>query len=111
MSPQEKKESIIRLLFSVDILLHSSAFVGSITSGPSVFVMKVRVDDPYVTAIDCSDHPNPLLTPEGKKKIRISGRICGFFYLMRRIESAYAQKSSNGIRLFFRLLAYFQGLS
>ena len=86
LSPQVKKESIIRLLFSVDILLHSSAFVGTITSGPSVFVMKVRADDPYVTAIDCSDHPKPLLTQEGKKKIRISGRICGFFYLMLRIE-------------------------
>ena len=53
LQPQEKKESIIRLLASVDILLHCSAFVGTITSGPSVFLMKVRVDDPYVTAIDC----------------------------------------------------------
>jgi hypothetical protein len=53
LAPQERKESIIRLLVSVDILLHCSAFVGTITSGPSVFLMKVRADDPYVTAIDC----------------------------------------------------------
>ena len=53
LTPQEKKESIIRLLVSVDILLHCSAFVGTITSGPSVFLMKVRADDPCVTAIDC----------------------------------------------------------
>lgn len=53
LAPQERKESIIRLLVSVDILLHSHAFIGTITSGPSVFLMKVRADDPYVTAIDC----------------------------------------------------------
>lgn len=53
LAPQERKESIFRLLVSVDILLHCSAFVGTITSGPSVFLMKVRIDDPYVTAIDC----------------------------------------------------------
>lgn len=53
LPPQEKKESIIRLLASVDILLHSGAFVGTIMSGPSVFLMKVRAGDPYVTAIDC----------------------------------------------------------
>ena len=53
LAPEERKESIIRLLVSVDILLHCSAFVGTITSGPSVFLMKVRADDPYVTAIDC----------------------------------------------------------
>lgn len=59
LSPQEKKESIIRLLTSIDILLHSRAFVGSITSGPSVFLMKVRADEPFVTAIDC---PHDMLT-------------------------------------------------
>ena len=52
-APQEKKESIIRLLVSMDILLHSSSFIGTITSGPSVFVMKVRADESNVTAIDC----------------------------------------------------------
>ena len=59
LSPQEKKESIIRLLTSIDILLHSRAFVGTITSGPSVFLMKVRADEPFVTAIDC---PHDMLT-------------------------------------------------
>ena len=59
LSPLEKKESIIRLLTSIDILLHSRAFVGTITSGPSVFLMKVRADEPCVTAIDC---PHDMLT-------------------------------------------------
>lgn len=53
LPPHEKKESIIRLLVSVDILLHSQAFVGTITSGPSVFLMKVRAKDPNVNAVDC----------------------------------------------------------
>lgn len=53
LSPQKRKESIIRLLISVDLLLHSRAFVGSITTGPSVFVMKQRADNPFVQAVDC----------------------------------------------------------
>ena len=53
LAPQERKDAIIRLLASVDILLHSRAFIGTITSGPSVFIMKVRADEPSVTAIDC----------------------------------------------------------
>ena len=53
LAPQQKKESIIRLLISVDILLKSQAFVGTITSGPSVFVMKVRANESSVFAIDC----------------------------------------------------------
>lgn len=53
LSPQKRKESIVRLLISVDLLLHSRSFVGSITTGPSVFVMKQRAADPYVQAVDC----------------------------------------------------------
>lgn len=52
-SPQSRKEAIVRLIISVDFLLHSRSFVGSITTGPSVFVMKQRVDDPLVQAVDC----------------------------------------------------------
>ena len=59
LSPQEKKASVIRLLVSLDILLHCRAFVGTVTSGPSVFLMKVRADEPYVTAIDC---PHDMLS-------------------------------------------------
>ena len=59
MTPLEKKQSIIRLLVSMDILLHSSAFIGTITSGPSVFVMKVRADESSVTAIDCPHYMFP----------------------------------------------------
>ena len=51
--PKEKRAAIIRLIVSVDLLLHARRFVGSITTGPSVFVMKQRVDDPLVQAVDC----------------------------------------------------------
>ena len=52
-SPKSRQEAIVRLLISVDILLHSRSFVGSITTGPSVFVMKQRAADPLVQAVDC----------------------------------------------------------
>ena len=52
-SSQSKHEAIVRLIISVDLLLHSRSFVGSITTGPSVFVMKLRADDPSVCAVDC----------------------------------------------------------
>lgn len=52
-SPQSRKEAIVRLIISVDLLLNSRSFVGSITTGPSVFVMKQRADDPLVQAVDC----------------------------------------------------------
>ena len=50
---QSKKEAITRLIISVDLLLTSHSFVGSITTGPSVFVMKLRHGDSQVQAIDC----------------------------------------------------------
>lgn len=53
LPPCEKKRAIIKLLTSVELLLHSRSFVGSITTGPSVFVMKLRAGDPYVQAVDC----------------------------------------------------------
>lgn len=52
-SPKSKKEAIIRLIISVDFLLNSRSFIGSITTGPSVFIMKQRMDDPFVQAVDC----------------------------------------------------------
>ena len=33
--------------------LNEQSFIGTITSGPSVFIMKVRADESSVTAIDC----------------------------------------------------------
>ncbi len=59
LSSQKKKESIIRLLISADILLQSAAFIGTITSGPSVFIMKVRAEDSNVKAIDCPEDMFP----------------------------------------------------
>lgn len=53
LSDVEKKEAIVRLLISVDILLESRSFVGSITTGPSVFIMKQRLSEPLVQAVDC----------------------------------------------------------
>lgn len=52
-SPQSRKEAIVRLIISVDLLLKSRSFVGSITTGPSVFIMKQRLEDPLVLAVDC----------------------------------------------------------
>lgn len=52
-SPSEKKKAITRLLISVDLLLNSRRFVGSITTGPSVFIMKQRIDDLQSQAVDC----------------------------------------------------------
>ena len=76
LSPQEKKESVIRLLISVDILLQCCAFVGTITSGPSVFLLKVRADDPCVTAIDCPQDMLPdCLTLNIDERAAISRRF------------------------------------
>ena len=54
-----KKNAIVRLIISVDLLLSSKAFVGSITTGPSVFIMKLRHHDSLVQAIDCSKSTLP----------------------------------------------------
>lgn len=45
--------------------LDFSAFVGSITTGPSVFIMKLRHNDPPVQAIDCplAELPSVLRLP------------------------------------------------
>lgn len=50
---QSKKKAIVRLIISVDILLSCHSFVGSITTGPSIFIMKLRHKDSQVQAIDC----------------------------------------------------------
>lgn len=52
--PQEKKAAITRLIVSVDLLLHAKKFAGSITTAPSVFIMKQRYAEPTVVAVDCS---------------------------------------------------------
>jgi hypothetical protein len=52
--PQEKKAAITRLIVSVDLLLHAKKFAGSITTAPSVFIMKLRYAEPTVVAVDCS---------------------------------------------------------
>ena len=52
--PQEKRAAIIRLIVSVDLLLHAKKFVGSITTAPSVYIMKQRYTEPSVIAVDCA---------------------------------------------------------
>lgn len=56
---QSKKEAITRLIVSVDLLLSSSSFVGSITTGPSVFILKLRYKESKVQAVDCSKQELP----------------------------------------------------
>ena len=55
-SSDTRRQAIIRLIISVDLLLGTRSFIGSITTGPSVFVMKQRFDDPCVQAVDCPKH-------------------------------------------------------
>ena len=52
-SPQSRYDAVVRLLISVDYLLGAHSFIGSITTGPSVFIMKLRLDDALVQAVDC----------------------------------------------------------
>lgn len=63
--PQSKKEAITRLIISVDFLLKSHSFAGSIITGPSVFILKLRHEDPLVQAIDCpkEELPSALQLP------------------------------------------------
>ena len=53
-APQSKRAAVIRLIVSVDLLLHAKKFAGSITTGPSVFIMKQRCAEPSVVAVDCA---------------------------------------------------------
>jgi len=50
---KNKKKAMFRLIISVDLLLSCKSFVGSITTGPSVFILKLRLHNPLVQAVDC----------------------------------------------------------
>ncbi len=58
---QSKKKAIMRLIISVDLLLHCSSFMGSITTGPSIFIMKLRNGDSQVQAVDCPREELPMV--------------------------------------------------
>lgn len=74
-SMQERKSAIIRLLISVDILLHAEKFSGSITTGPSVFVMKQRMAEASVQAADCTKEMLPsVLTLTIGRRASISAK-------------------------------------
>lgn len=54
LDSKAKRAAIIRLIVSVDLLLHAKKFAGSITTGPSVFILKQRYTEPSVFAVDCA---------------------------------------------------------
>ena len=56
----ERHSAIVRLLASVDFLLKCRLFVGSITTGPSVFIMKLRAGQTSVLAVDCPQEELPF---------------------------------------------------
>ena len=49
---KKKKEQMIRFIASMEILKHSSFFIGSITTGPSLFLLKLFY--PNHLPVDCS---------------------------------------------------------
>ena len=60
---QVKRESMERFLASMQILLDSRLFFGSITAGPSLFLLKMRY--PEAVAVDCAaeDVPHAVTLP------------------------------------------------
>jgi len=74
---QSKKMAISRLIISVDLLLSCNSLVGSITTGPSVFVMKLRCRDTRVQAVDCpKDHlPAVLQLPIAARSVISIGNL------------------------------------
>ena len=65
IDPQVKRAAIVRLIASVDLLLHAKKFAGSITTGPSVFILKQRHAESTVIAVDCAKEvlPSVLTLP------------------------------------------------
>ncbi len=66
-SPEEKHAQMVRFLATMQLLMDSRLFVGSITTGPSVFLMKMKY--PAVKAVDCSENllPDILFTDIGRR--------------------------------------------
>lgn len=76
-SQKSRQAAITRLIISVDLLLSSRSFVGSITTGPSVFVMKLRAGDPHVQAVDCPrENMISSLSKTIEVRAAISKKIC-----------------------------------
>lgn len=66
-SSEEKHTRMVRFLATMQLLMDSRLFVGSITTGPSVFLMKMRYPD--VKAVDCPENllPAILFTDIGRR--------------------------------------------
>jgi hypothetical protein len=74
-SPQSRYDAAVRLLISVDYLLGAHSFIGSITTGPSVFIIKLRQDDSLVEAVDCpKENLASVLSLSIDKRAAISNR-------------------------------------
>lgn len=78
-SAKERREALVRLLASVDLLLGCRKFVGSITTGPSVFVMMLRGGEPLVQAVDCP-----------------KGRLASSLWLPRDARAAVSRMNLGG---------------
>lgn len=65
--PQAKRESMLRFLAQIEGLLGATSFVGSITNGPSLFLLKVMGKKAHTT--DCDPALFPLAT-----RLPIAGR-------------------------------------
>lgn len=61
-SAEEKREKMVRFMATMQLLMDCRLFVGSITTGPSVFLMKMK--HPDIVAVDCPRHllPDILFT-------------------------------------------------
>lgn len=66
-SAEEKHKAMTRFLATMQLLMHCRLFVGSITTGPSVFLMKMRF--PAIHAVDCPKEllPSLLFTDIGTR--------------------------------------------
>ncbi len=61
-SSTQKRNQMVRLFTSVQLMMDSALFIGSITTGPSRFIMKLRYPD--VVAIDCPLEKIPKMLTE-----------------------------------------------
>lgn len=60
---KQKKEQMIRLLASVELLSHSAPFFGSITNGPSIFLLQTRYPDAIPADCDFERLPEVAKMP------------------------------------------------
>lgn len=62
-SEERKHRQMTRFLSSMDILMKSELFVGSVTTGPSLFVLKNKWPDAVAADCDAADFPHVATLP------------------------------------------------